>query len=132
MLAHNIFGPEMYEYSTISLSVRSCFFIALGEMDYEALRAVNPYWAPVFCIGFVIIIPFMLINVFLAMTAYVYDVLLTVHFSKYKEEELANTKRNKWEQDESMFSVTLWDLLLTIFPIMQDIVQAFEGTKNSG
>ena len=90
MLAHNIFGPELYEYSTISLSIRSCFFIALGEMDYEALRNVNPYWAPVFCISFVIIIPFMLINVFLAIIA----VLLTVYWKVKEEEELADTKIN--------------------------------------
>ena len=90
-------------------------------MDYEALRNVNSYWAPIFCLTFVIVVSFVLINVFLATTAYVYDELLSVHFQKYKEEEHANTKRSKWEQDDSMFSVTSWDLLLTILPIMKDV-----------
>ena len=126
MVAHNIFGPEIYQYSTISLSLRSCFFIALGEMDYEGLRNVNPYWAPIFCVTFVIVVSFVLINVFLATTAYVYDELLTVHFQKYKEEERANTKRSKWEQDDSMFSVTAWDLMLTMLPILKDVQKKFE------
>ena len=129
MLAHNIFGSEIYEYSTISLSLRSCLFIALGEMDYEGLKDVNPYWAPVFCISFVIIVSFVLINVFLATTAYVYDELLTVHFERYKEEEMANTKRSRWEQDDSMFSVTLWDLLLTVLPILKDVENKFMKKK---
>jgi hypothetical protein len=121
LIGHSLFGPEMYAFSTITLSVRTCFFILLGRMDYEAIQSVNEYWAPVFCISYIIVMSFVCVNVFLATTAYIYEELRMLHYKSYEKVENENRKRHPSAVDPTKYSVTFWDLLLTVAPIIKDL-----------
>ena len=53
---HLMFGPEVYEFSTFALSLRSMLFIILGQYRYSDLQRVNQYLAPVFVISYVTLV----------------------------------------------------------------------------
>ena len=53
---HLMFGPEVYEFSTFALSLRSMLFIILGQYRYSDLKRVNQYLAPMFVISYVALV----------------------------------------------------------------------------
>ena len=131
LLAHSIFGPELYQFSTVTLSVRTCVFLLLGNLDYEGLQSVNEFWAPVFSISFFLVMNFTCINLLLATTAYIYEELRLIYYKPYEKVENENRQRHPSAVDETLYSVTLWDILLTMAPIVKDLVNIVRPQKKS-
>ena len=129
LVGHSIFGSEMYDFSTLTLAFRTCLFMLVGDLKYSELQDISPVWAPVFTISFVFLMSFICINVFLATMAYVYEKLRKVHFVKYDETERENRSKFIWDRDETKFTVSCWDLVVTIAPVVSDIHAMFSGER---
>ena len=131
LIAHSIFGPELYNYSTLTLSIRTCVFLLLGQLDYEGLQSVNGFWAPVFSISYFLVMNFTCINLLLATTAYIYEELRLVYYKSYEKVENENRRRHPSAVDETLYSVTLWDLVLTMAPIVKDLMHIVRPRKKT-
>eukprot|EP00762_Andalucia_godoyi_P002345 ANDGO_07628.mRNA.1 Polycystin-2 len=66
-MAFIVYGPELDEYRTYARSISACFFILLGDSDYESLLHVHRILTPFFYFGFMLLVFFVLFNVFLAI-----------------------------------------------------------------
>eukprot|EP00658_Telonema_sp_P-2_P016105 TRINITY_DN1623_c0_g2_i2.p1 TRINITY_DN1623_c0_g2~~TRINITY_DN1623_c0_g2_i2.p1 ORF type:complete len:175 (+),score=40.94 TRINITY_DN1623_c0_g2_i2:37-561(+) len=62
-----VFGPRFHAYSSLFQAIRTVFGFMFGIFDFRALQAQNPFLAPVFFYGFLIIVVFVMINIFIAI-----------------------------------------------------------------
>lgn len=83
MMGNLLFGPELWGYHDVSSAVSSTLRMALGELDYVPLANVNRSLAPVFTLLFVVLVFFVLINIFLAIINDAYSV---IHAEAKKEQ----------------------------------------------
>lgn len=67
LLGNQIFGAEMKSFSTIMLSVRTLLKMMIGDFDYEAMRRIDPEWAPAFFSLYIFFVILILVNVLLAI-----------------------------------------------------------------
>lgn len=66
-MGYQIFGPQLYGYSTIFKSVTSLFLSSAGVVDYYDLQQAHPIFAPLFWILYVIVVIFVLLNMFIGI-----------------------------------------------------------------
>jgi len=73
IMANIIFGFIDEAFSNMSDSSITLLMMQLGEFDYPALVAANPFYAPIFFILYNIVIVFVLLNVFVGIIADAYE-----------------------------------------------------------
>jgi len=78
ILASEIYGIQLSEYSTVQTSLAALFIMLLGNFDYYAMQDVSPVETAIFFWSFVVVILFILLNMVLA-------VIFTVYEEKNKE-----------------------------------------------
>ena len=78
-----------------TLSLRSTMFIILGQCNYDDLRRVNRYLAPLYVMSYVALVGYGLINLFLhvAIMTQSYDRLRQMYFDDYVLERKRQIKR---------------------------------------
>ncbi|XP_033100581.1 polycystic kidney disease protein 1-like 2 [Anneissia japonica] len=62
-----LFGTRLYAYSTIVGTFESLFSTLLGKFDFEAMKQTNRILGPLFFFSFILMIVFILMNVFLTI-----------------------------------------------------------------
>jgi len=73
-VAFNVaFGSDIEMYKSIKDCLISIFRTMLGDFDYEAMKAANYVLAPLILVVFVIVVSFVLLNMFMAIIMNNYD-----------------------------------------------------------
>merc|ERR1712070_1188637 len=67
LMVMNLFGSVIYEYSSFDKSLVALFLMLLGDFDYETLRRVQPTFGPLFFVLYLVLVYFVLLNIFLAI-----------------------------------------------------------------
>lgn len=67
ILGHEIYGPEMEDFSDLMRSTRTLLKMMVGDFDYDAMRQVDPTWTPIFFVLYLGFVVFVMVNVFLAI-----------------------------------------------------------------
>jgi len=67
VVALNIFGANAEGYRDPVTSLGTLFLILLGEFDYEEMSSVSALWALVFFLIYVLVMFFIVLNIFLAI-----------------------------------------------------------------
>eukprot|EP00743_Colponemidia_sp_Colp-15_P005693 GILK01006121.1.p1 GENE.GILK01006121.1~~GILK01006121.1.p1 ORF type:complete len:936 (-),score=211.15 GILK01006121.1:87-2894(-) len=113
MLGHYMFGDRISGLDTISKSFSTLFKMILGSFDYQALSDINPYMAPIFFYSFMMLVIFVLLNVFLAIVNDTYQVI---------------KKRGRRGKD-----LTLGEMLKLIWQVFYDVLaEPYRFIKNRG
>lgn len=68
-----VFGALLRDFSTFPDSLFTLFRIILGDFDFFALEKSNPILGPIYFISFVLVVFFVLLNMFLAIVADTYS-----------------------------------------------------------
>ena len=79
LFAFSVFGSELLDYSTFTMTMVTQFSMTLGDFDFEALVMVNPLLGPLYFFGFIGLNVFILMNMFLA--------IINDSYSEIQEEE---------------------------------------------
>ncbi len=77
-------------------------FIILGQYNYDDLRRVNRYLAPLYVMSYVALVGYGLINLFLAIMTQSYDRLRQMYFDDYVQSEKDKLK------EHLKFIITIW------------------------
>ena len=67
VLAHNIFGTHIHEYSTLTRTSKNLMMALLGHFSYDGVRDDEMVWALATFLPFVFLFYFVLLSVFLAI-----------------------------------------------------------------
>ncbi|KAF7270756.1 hypothetical protein GWI33_016297 [Rhynchophorus ferrugineus] len=66
-LGYLVFGSEVKSYSSFGLSMFTLLRTILGDFDYEEIHVANWFVAPIYFLSFIILVFFVLLNMFLAI-----------------------------------------------------------------
>ena len=88
-----VFGNYIYKFSTISESFYTLFRTILGDFDFHELERAHWFLGPAYFISYVMVVFFVLVNMFLA--------IINESYSAVKEE--ASNKRGGKEFQEVDF-----------------------------
>ena len=110
LLAHNIYGSSIEDYSTLVSTVKSLLKMTVGMVQYEEMRLVDPIWTPVFLGVYVLFISMILVNVFLAILNTSYtdiraEMSLEERRLKHIEALRPETKTKTWSLADSLKEV---------------------------
>merc|ERR1712048_304837 len=118
MLGHMVFGNYIYKFSTISESFHALFRTILGDFDFHELERAHWFLGPAYFISYVMVVFFVLVNMFLA--------IINESYSAVKEE--ASNKRGGKEFQEVDFKRKIKNKLRRVCclpPLRTD-----DGTEN--
>ena len=86
-LAYVVFGSHLASYNNFMTTLESLLSLLLGSFDYEELATANPYLGPFFFFSFILLMVFMLTNMFVS--------IINDTFSAVKED--VNLQSNEYE-----------------------------------
>ena len=66
-LGYLIYGSSLKSFSTVGYSLETLLRTMAGEIEYEAMSAVDPTWTPLFFSFYILFIILILVNVFIAI-----------------------------------------------------------------
>ena len=138
-----------------TLSLRSTMFIILGQYNYDDLRRVNRYLAPLYVMSYVALVGYGLINLFLAIMTQSYDRLRQMYFDDYVQSEKDKLKEHlksvgtidggggnsghgghgghrgggKKESGPHM-SLTPWQALISLIPLLKDVKKSVHNVSS--
>lgn len=75
MMSLQLFGPSIYEYSTIVTSVVQLLRVLLGEFDVEAMQQAAPLLGVGFFFIYIVVMFLIMMNIFLAILGEAYTVV---------------------------------------------------------
>ncbi len=87
VLAHNIYGASISNFSTLSLTFKTLLKMTVGLVNYEEMRTADPVWTPIFFTVYIVFVSMILVNVFLA--------ILNTSYTTVREETTAEDRRLK-------------------------------------
>lgn len=90
-MAYLSFGSQVGEFSELSLAIKKCFIMVIGNFDFEELNAVDFYMARAFFFPFMILFYFVLMNIFLAII----DMSFAENAENYEKWAAKERKRNQ-------------------------------------
>jgi hypothetical protein len=130
VIAHIIFGPEIFAYSTFAESLNSIYMSMLnsGSLEVASLTTINGQMAVLFYLLFMFLVAIILLNVLLA--------ILVDSYMKAKEHELEKWKALGYHEMPNMiiqcFSYqTLRHLVFSIGAVNEDVLlQALKVLKD--
>ena len=67
LFAFSVFGSELLDYSTFTMTMVTQFSMTLGDFDFEALVMADPILGPLYFFAFIGLNMFILMNMFLAI-----------------------------------------------------------------
>jgi hypothetical protein len=62
-----LFGPKLYDFSSLSFAAYTLMRTMLGDFDFPALKEAHPTIGPFFFIFYIFVVFFILLNMFLAI-----------------------------------------------------------------
>uniref|UniRef100_A0A1I7X3A0 PKD_channel domain-containing protein n=1 Tax=Heterorhabditis bacteriophora TaxID=37862 RepID=A0A1I7X3A0_HETBA len=65
--AHLVFGSQISNYSTFYNTIFTLLRILLGDFDFHALKKANHIFGPLFFVTYIILVHYILMNMFLAI-----------------------------------------------------------------
>ncbi|NXS62310.1 PK2L2 protein, partial [Brachypteracias leptosomus] len=86
-LGYLVFSSQVEEFSTFQNCIFTQFRIVLGDFNFEAIEAANRILGPIYFITFVILVFFILLNMFLAIINDTYSAV-RADFEKKSSQEL--------------------------------------------
>jgi hypothetical protein len=86
-MGHLVFGPTVPGWATFTASCLTLFRMLIGDISYQDMSEANKIIAPLFLTSFVVLLFFILVNVFLAICTDAYSEVQAV--IKKKEKSLA-------------------------------------------
>eukprot|EP00033_Pygsuia_biforma_P001086 GCRY01001237.1.p1 GENE.GCRY01001237.1~~GCRY01001237.1.p1 ORF type:complete len:759 (+),score=205.88 GCRY01001237.1:259-2535(+) len=82
-MGYLLFGPELMDYRDISSALSTVLQMSLGDFVYDDLQSVNRVLAPIYTALFILLVFFVMVNIFLAIINHSYDI---VHEEVKKQE----------------------------------------------
>jgi hypothetical protein len=76
IMGYIIFGPEIREFRSFGVAFSTMGRMVFGSFDYEPLSFTQPYIAPVFFYLFMVLVYFILLNMFLAILNDTYQYIM--------------------------------------------------------
>jgi len=109
IMANNIFGADLYGYRGLANASTQLMLTLLGQFDLEELTNVNSMWAPIFFASFMIMMFFIMLNVFLAILN---DAYSSVQEDVKKEAEYEEWKYNRLSDEQKEALKMSWTDLM--------------------
>jgi len=106
-LTHNIFGPEVFDYSSGVRAIRTLLLALLGNFNYSEVAEVSDVWAPVMFIFFIIFMRFVLFNLLLAIFIDAYEQVM----KKREDSEYELQRQGKFREP-----FTFWHFIGVFIP----------------
>lgn len=105
VLGYIVFGPEMREFRAFGVSFSTLGRMVFGSFNYEPMSFTQPYIAPIYFYLFMILVYFILLNMFLAILNDTYQFLIDEYEKKIArqkeiEEQREHEEMYAYEQEE--------------------------------
>jgi hypothetical protein len=109
---HVMLGDNLYQYRSLKDSFYSLFQMSFGVYDYESMRWINPIGAPIIFFMFIILVVFILMNMFVA--------ILLDGFQRSRERDSITSLSAKqaWDDIINTMEYYLLDKFLFNIPIL--------------
>lgn len=94
-----LFGAQLAEWSTLGMSINSCFSVMFGEVDYQAFHRVAPMTAAIWFWSYVIVMILIMLNLLIA--------IIMEHYMSVKE-RVGESGQSIFEQAGQLLSDLRW------------------------
>jgi hypothetical protein len=103
-MVHIIYGNELSNFTSFGVSISALFMILLGSLDsYEEMSEVSPVFTPIFYIGFMFLMFFVIMNIFVAILNEAYSVVVDFHVNSLEKELVDRFKTRLFEEIKLIF-----------------------------
>ena len=103
-MVHIIYGIELNNFSTFGISISSLFMVLLGSLDkYQEMSIASPILTPIFFIGFMFLMFFVIMNIFVAILNEAYSVVAGFHINSLEKELVGKFKTRLIEEIKIIF-----------------------------
>jgi hypothetical protein len=134
VMGYIVFGPEMREFRAFGVSLSTLGRMVFGSFNYEPMSFTQPYIAPFFFYSFMILVYFVLLNMFLAILNDTYQYIMDEHEKKMaRRKKMAPRKQRDLPLAERVrdFFRSSWDRLRGRSPQSQNLREMNQILKSS-
>lgn len=104
MMAHQVYGYVLFDFSTYFLSQINVFMIDLGDIDiYSKMSSVEPIYTPIFFVFYIFFVFFVTNNIFIAILNEAFGVVVE-HQRKLNEKELIGKLKTRFIDEIKFFA----------------------------
>ncbi len=89
-----LFGQDMTDFSSLGKSMFAVFKMVIMEISYDDMTAVAPLMGAIYYVLFIVVVLFVLLNIFIAIVSGAYD-RVRVNFGSIKQDLLSSTVQSK-------------------------------------
>ena len=123
-------AQEIDDFSDFASSFTTLFLVILGEFDFSALNESNPVLAPILFFSFVIVVFFVLVNMFIAILSEAHEAVASRN--EEADDEFITQMREGWRKRMRALSRKRYQGTESKLELAQKISQAQHTTRLLG